>query len=39
MVNYIGNMIDKIPEHMKAESATPASHQPFDISEDATKLS
>ena len=39
MINYIGKMIDDIPEDMKGESATPAAHHLFDISEDATKLS
>ena len=39
MVNYIGNMLDEIPEYMKGESATPSSHHLFDISEDETKLS
>ena len=32
-------MIDDIPEDMKVESATAATHHLFDISEDATKLS
>ena len=39
MINYIGNMIDNIPEGMKGESDTSAAHQLFDISKDATKLS
>ena len=39
MINYIGNMIDYIPEEMKGKSSTPASHHLFEISEDATKLS
>ena len=39
MIDYIGNMLDKIPEYMKGESSTPASHHLFGISEDATKLS
>ena len=38
MIKYIGKMLDDIPEDMK-ESATPAAHHLFDISEDATKLS
>ena len=38
MINYIGKMIDNIPEYMKGESATPAAHHLFDIAEDATKL-
>ena len=32
-------MLDDIPENMKEESATPAAHHLFDISEDTTKLS
>ena len=32
-------MLDDIPEYMKGESATPATHHLFDISEYATKLS
>ena len=39
MINHIGKMLDNIPEDMKVESATPAAHHPFDIAEDATKLS
>ena len=39
IINYIGNMLDNIPEDMKGESATPASHHLFDIAEDTTKLS
>ena len=39
MIDYIGKMLDNIPEYTKGESATPAAHQLFDISEDATKLS
>ena len=38
MINYIGKMLDDIPENMKGESATPAAHHLFDIAEDATKL-
>ena len=38
MINYIGNMVDNVSEDMKVESATPATHQLFDIAEDATKL-
>ena len=39
MINYIGKILDNIPEDMKGESATPAAHHLFDIAEDATKLS
>ena len=39
MINYIGKMLDYIPEDMKGESAIPDAHHLFDISEDATKLS
>ena len=39
MIDYIGKMLDDIPEDMKGESATTAAHQLFDIAEDATKLS
>ena len=39
MVNYIGKMIDDIPEDMRGESAKSAAHHLFDIAEDATKLS
>ena len=39
MIDYIGNMLDYVPEDVKCESATPAAHHFFDISEDATKLS
>ena len=39
MINYIGKMIDDIPEDMKGESATPVAHHLFDIAGDATKLS
>ena len=38
-VNYIGNVINDIPEYIKGESETPAKHQLFDIVEDATKPS
>ena len=38
MVDYIGKMLDDIPENMKGESATPTAHHLFDISEDSTKL-
>ena len=39
IINYIGNMIEDIPEGMKGVSATPAVHHRFDIAEDAIKLS
>ena len=39
MIDYIGKMLDGIPDDMKGESATPAAHHLFDIAEDATKLS
>ena len=39
MINYIGKMLDDIPEDMMGESGTPAAHHLFDIAEDATKLS
>ena len=39
MVNYIGNIMDAIPEGMRGESEAPAAHHLFDIAEDATKLS
>ena len=39
MIDYIGKMLDNIPEHMRGESFTPPSHYLFDISEEATKLS
>ena len=39
MIDYIGKILDDIPEDIKGESATPAAHHLFDIAEDATKLS
>ena len=36
---YLTDMLDDIPEDIRGESATPAAHYPFDISEDVTKLS
>ena len=39
MTDYIGNIIDAIPEDIKGGSSTPASHHLFDIAEDTTKLS
>ena len=39
MIEYIGKMLDNIPEDMKGESATPTEQHLFDIAEDATKLS
>ena len=38
MVDYIGKMLNAIPEDVKWESATPYSHHIFDTSEDLTKL-
>ena len=38
VINYIGKMIDDIPEYMNLESYTPASHHLFDIAEDVTKI-
>ena len=31
MIDYIGKMLDAIPEYIKLESATPAAHHLFDI--------
>ena len=39
MVDYIGKMIYEIPEYMRGEYATPATHHLFDIEEDASELS
>ena len=39
ITDYIGKMIDDIPEDMKGESATHAAQHLFDTTEDATKLS
>ena len=39
MFNYIGNILNDIPEDMRVESAKPAAHNISDIAEDATKLS
>ena len=39
MINYIGKMLNNIPEYTKRESATPAVHHLFYIAEDANKLS
>ena len=39
MIDYIGKMLDNIPEDMKVASSTPQGHHLLDISEDATKLS
>ena len=39
MINYIGKILDDIPEYIKGESATTAAHHIFDIAKDATKLS
>ena len=38
MINYIGKMLDNIPEYMNWGSSTPAARQLFDIAEDETKL-
>ena len=34
MIDYIGNMLDDIPENMKEELATPASQYFFDMNGD-----
>ena len=39
MINYIGKILDNIPEDMKGVSATPAAYHLFYIAEDATKPS
>ena len=39
MINYIGKIIENIPEDMKDDSDTPASRNLFEIAEDVTKLS
>ena len=39
MIEYIGKMLDNIPEYMKGGSATPAAHHLFYIAEYATKIS
>ena len=39
IINYIGNMIDDIPEDIKGESYIPAAHRLLGIAEDTTKLS
>ena len=39
MIDYIGKMLDNIPEDMKGKSDTSAAHYLFYIAEDATKLS
>ena len=39
MIDYIGNMLDDIPEDMKGESAATSVHHLFYIAEYATKLS
>ena len=38
MIEYIGKVLDHIPEDMKGELATPAAHHLFYIAEDETKL-
>ena len=37
--DYIVNMIDDIPEDMRGESATPATHHLLGIADDAKKIS
>ena len=39
IIYYIGNILDDILEYLMGESETPVAHHPFDIAEDATKLS
>ena len=39
MIEYMGKIIDDIPEDIKGEPATPTAHHFFEIAEDATKLS
>ena len=39
MIDYIGKIIDDIPEDMKGEWSTPDVHHLFDIAKYATKLS
>ena len=39
MVNYIGNILDNIPEYMKGESATLEVNLLFDTAQDMAKLS
>ena len=39
MVDYIVNMINDIPEDMRGESATPATHHLFGIADNAKELS
>ena len=39
VIDYIGKMLDGIPEDIKGESATTAAHNLFYIAEDATKRS
>ena len=38
IVDYIGNVLDDIPEDIKGKSSTPAAHQLFYVAEYATKL-
>ena len=38
IIDYIGKILDGVPEDMKGESATPSALHIFDIAEDATKL-
>ena len=39
IVDYIGNMLNYIPEYIKGRLITLAEHHLFDIVQDATKLS
>jgi Reverse transcriptase (RNA-dependent DNA polymerase) len=39
MVDYVRNMLDKLPEDMKGESATPAANHLFQVDNAAEKLS
>ena len=39
MIDYIGKMLDNIPEDMNGESDTTSTHHLFDIAEDETKIS
>ena len=39
MINYIGKMLDNIPEDRKGELVRPTAHHLFEIAEDSTALS
>ena len=39
MVDYIGKMLNEIPEDMREELATPTAHHLFDVTDYYTKLS